>query len=182
MGEVARRDPKDAQAVTSPDASSTGEDRRKHLEFIQAVITRMATASSNTKSWLLPVVTAAYGYALTQRADSVAVLGLAAVAVFGLLDANYLRKEQEYRDLYNAAAGLGRAKQEKLTVPLFSMNPPKANGLLAKDSGWGHKLAQSWHCWVPGRSVWLSWSVAPFYGSLLVVGVAIYLRVELGEP
>lgn len=142
----------------------------------------MATASSNTKSWLLPVVTAAYGYALTQRADSVAVLGLAAVAVFGLLDANYLRKEQEYRELYNAAAGLGRAKQEMPTVPLFSMNPPKADCPLAKGSGWGHKLTQMWYCWIPGRSVWLSWSVTPFYGSLLVVGVAIYLRVQLGEP
>ena len=52
------------------------EDRRKHLDFIQSVVTRMSAASSNAKAWLLPVVTAAYGYALTQRADSVALLAV----------------------------------------------------------------------------------------------------------
>lgn len=33
------------------------EDRRQHLSFIQAVVTRMSQASSSSKSWLLPIVT-----------------------------------------------------------------------------------------------------------------------------
>ena len=52
------------------------EDTRKHLDFIQAIVTRMSAASSTAKAWLLPVVTAAYGYALTQNAESVALLGV----------------------------------------------------------------------------------------------------------
>lgn len=48
------------------------EDRRKHLDFIQAVVARMSAASSNSKAWLLPVVAATYGYALTKNAESVA--------------------------------------------------------------------------------------------------------------
>lgn len=161
--------------MNPPEGPSTDEDRRKHLEFIQAVITRMATASSNAKSWLLPVVTAAYGYALTQRADSVALLGIMAVLIFGFLDANYLRKEQEYRDLYKAAAGLGRTQR---TVPLFSMDTSDGCDLPKDDSARFRKITQLRRCWVPGLSVWSSWSVAPFYGLLLAAGIAIFLFVR----
>lgn len=162
-----------------PEEPSTEEDRRKHLEFIQAVITRMATASSNAKSWLLPVVTAAYGYAVTQRADSVAFLGIVAVLVFAFLDANYLRKEQEYRDLYKVAAGLSSSQQESRTVPLFSMDPPKPDNPPEKGSGWRQTLARARHCWIPGRGVWFSWSVAPFYGSLLAAGMLVCLLIYI---
>ena len=34
--------------------------------------------------------------------------------------------------------------------------------------------------WVPDSSVWKSWAITPFYGSLLVVGVLLLLRVCLG--
>src|SRR5215217_3011348 len=53
----------------------------------------MSTASTTTKSWLLPVITAAFGYALTKRADTVALLGVGAGVLFGFLDANYLKQE-----------------------------------------------------------------------------------------
>lgn len=162
-----------------PEEPSAEEDRRKHLEFIQAVITRMATASSNAKSWLLPVVTAAYGYAVTQRADSVAFLGIVAVLLFAFLDANYLRKEQEYRVLYRVAAGLKSSSQEQGTVPLFSMDPPNSGSPSEEGTGCRHKLARVRHCWIPGRCVWLSWSIAPFYGSLLGAGVLVCLLIYI---
>lgn len=83
-----------------PDA----EDRRKHLDFIQAVVTRMSAASSTTKGWLLPVVTATYGYAVVNREMSVALLGIAAVLLFAVIDANYLNQERAFRRLYDAVA------------------------------------------------------------------------------
>lgn len=49
----------------------------KHLEFIQAIVARMAQSSVQTKSLLLPVVVATYGYALTQKSVSVSLLGIA---------------------------------------------------------------------------------------------------------
>ena len=82
-----------------------GDDRRKHLDYIQAVVTPMSSASSSAKGWLLPVVTAAYGYALAKQQSPVALLGVAAVLLFGFLDANYLRQEKAYRRLYDAVAG-----------------------------------------------------------------------------
>ena len=93
-----------------------GEDKRKHLDFIQAIVTRMSAASTSAKSWLLPVVTATYGYGMTQNAWSVIMLGLGAVVLFMFLDAHYLGQEKAYRALYDAVA---RDKG----IPVFSLDP-----------------------------------------------------------
>jgi hypothetical protein len=31
---------------------------------------------------------------------------------------------------------------------------------------------------VPDHTVWSSWSVAPFYGALLLIGIVIFFRVR----
>lgn len=178
MGTAERGMQGDIGPVNRANGSAADEDRRKHLDFIQAVVTRMSAASSTAKSWLLPVVTATYGYALTQKADSIAALGIAAVIVFAFLDANYLRQEKAYRKLYDAVAGLGFRDERTRVVPLFSMDPSDADDPIVEDSTFWQKSAQIWHRWMPKWTVWCSWSVAPFYGSLLVVGVAIFLRVR----
>ena len=155
----------------SQDNSITAEDRRKHLDFIQATITRMSAASSTTKSWMLPVVTATYGYALTQDARSVALLGIAAVVLFAYLDANYLRQEKRFRRLYKAVA------EGSNKIVVFSLNPddvtPDWNGQSTEE--WA-KLVPRWiNRFVPGPTVWVSWSVGPFYLALIAVGVVIVL-------
>lgn len=178
MGEVERGVP-EGFGVTSNSASvPTEEDRRKHLDFIQAVVTRMSAASSSAKSWALPVVTATYGYALTKTADSIAVLGVAAVLIFALLDANYLRQEKAYRRLYDAVAGLGQPSGTVQAVPLFSMDPSHAGDPIGQASTLRARIIQVLRRWVPSWNIWCSWSVAPFYGSLLIVGIAIFLRVR----
>lgn len=55
------------------------EDRRKHLDYIQAVVTRQSAASSSAKGWLLPIVTATFGFALTQGSWPLTALGMVAV-------------------------------------------------------------------------------------------------------
>jgi hypothetical protein len=140
------------------------DDRRKHLDLIQAAVTRMASASSNAKSWLLPVVTATYGYALVKNAESVALLGIAAVIVFAMLDAQYLRQERAFRALYrDAVAG---------NVPLFELSPAR---YFNKPNG-DEEDTRSESCkW---RKVIWSWSLGGFYGPLGVVGAAV-LAVSL---
>jgi len=150
------------------------EDRRKHLDFIQAVVTRMSAASSAAKGWLLPVATLTYGYALTERAESVALLGIAAVVVFGWLDANYLNQERAFRQLYDAVA------QGTKTVPAFAMDPSLAaptTEATAPATGW-RVVGAAVRGWFPPWSVWLSWAIAPLYGSLLIVGAVIYVCVR----
>ena len=102
--DVAAEDP-DAQVRLSRSCSPycrrqanvSPEDRRQHLSFIQAVVTRMSQASSSAKTWLLPIVTLTYGYAVTKEQWWVAVMGMIAVTIFGVLDANYLKQERAFR-------------------------------------------------------------------------------------
>lgn len=145
------------------------EDARKHLDFIQAVITRMSAASSSAKAWLLPVVTAAYGYALVQRADSVALLGLAATLLFAYLDANYLRQEKRFRSLYKVvASGNYEVANFSLQVSELPLDvPTKEKGDWPSSTpGWVNRL-------LPGPNVWLSWSIAPIYLPVALAGGAI---------
>ena len=61
----------------------------------------MAGASSNSKTWLLPIATAAYGYAIANKSIMVTALGMIATFILALLDAGYLTNERRYRQLYN---------------------------------------------------------------------------------
>lgn len=180
--------------MTTDDRASRN-DMHKHLDFIQAVVTRMSAASISAKSWLLPVVTAAYGYGMTQNAWSVLALGLGAVLLFMFLDAHYLDREKAYRALYDAVA------REK-GVPLFSLDPRDVDR--CKKAAGGHRDITADEAeaeedagvgaadptkkgprfpvlaaWTPDASVWKSWAIAPFYGSLILVGVILLVRVAL---
>ncbi len=127
----------------------------------------MSAASATAKGWLLPVVTATYGYALTQDDGSVALLGIAAVGLFAMLDANYLRQEQAYRRLYDTVARGSRQ------VPTFTLDPSEAD---PTTTGPQRSKVLVWigH-WIPGWRVWRSWSIAPFYGGLVVIGLVIVI-------
>lgn len=151
------------EVSTGPD----GEDRRKHLDFIQAVITRMSAASSSAKGWLLPVVTATYGYALITDERSVAVLGILATLLFMFLDANYLRQERAYRRLYDTVARNTR------TIACFSLDPADAADMPTSAGRVPTRGRLILSRWFPGPAVWLSWSIAPFYGVLLLIGIVI---------
>lgn len=166
MGSTESRVLEGEQQVSGPDVFSE-EDRRKHLDFIQAVVTRMSAASSNVKGWLLPVVTATYGFALIQHSRGVTLLGLAAVVLFMFLDANYLRQERAYRRLYDTVAQGTRA------VPRFSLDPSEADDPIPASAGWRERVRTVVGRWVPAWSVWSSWSILPFYGALLLIGIHI---------
>ncbi|WP_406237538.1 HIT family protein [Nocardia sp. NBC_01009] len=141
-------------ALTRSHLNVSAEDRRQHLAFIQSVVARMSQASSTAKAWLLPIVTAAYGFAVTKDAPLTALLGVLAVLIFGVLDANYLKQERAFRTLYDRVARGG-------DIPAFSMNVSLA----------ATEATQS-NYWPDRRDLW-SWAVAPVYGPLLVAGVAI---------
>lgn len=77
------------------------DNGRKHLEFVQAVISRLSTASFLMKGWALTVSAALYGYGAARLTWQVALLGLLPPAAFWFLDAYFLRQERLYRHLYN---------------------------------------------------------------------------------
>ena len=139
------------------------EDQRKHLEFVQGSLNRMASASSAAKGWLLPVVTATYGYALTKNAVSVAVLGIAAVALFCFLDAHYLRQERAFRALHQAIVS-GSLQLYDLNISRYmnSSDNDKCDASAAAGCRW--------------RAVIRSWSIGGFYAPLLVAGAIVAAR------
>lgn len=125
----------------------------------------MAGASSTAKAWLLPVVTAAYGYALVERDFEIAILGIIAVLLFAFLDASYLRQERAFRALYQAAV--------KRKVSVYDMNSSRfygkpngdSNGLRATNCRWS-------------EIIW-SWSLAGFYLPIALLGMAVVLLTVL---
>lgn len=135
--------------------SPDGEDRRKHLEFVQTAIARMSSASGLAKGWALSVATVAYGYAGTQDAINAALVGLFAVALFGWIDAGYLKREREFRHLYDGVR-LDR-------VAVFDMH---ARGYCD-----GRRAAEvrdtTWSCVVR------SWTIVRFYGLMALAGVLV---------
>lgn len=157
------------------DEAHAAEDRRRHLDYLQAVITRMSSASSTTKGWLLPVITATYGYALTAGDEGVAMLGLMGVALFALMDANYLGQERAFRALYDRVARLKAGDP----VPAFAMNPAWAAPSDQADDGASTRKSlakRAWTAirdWFPDGAVWSSWAIAPFYGPLALLGVVL---------
>lgn len=138
---------------------SSAEDRRQHLEMIQAAVLRMSNASSTSKGWLLPVATAAYGYAVVQWSPGVAALGLLAVIIFATLDAHYLRLERAFRALFRRAADGLTAEFDMSPGPYFTAPAGNQADLRDESCGWG-------------KVVW-SWSIAGFYGAFAIAGVAI---------
>lgn len=127
------------------DTEHLTDDQRKHLDFIQAIIARLFSSSSTAKSWGFTVSMAAFGISATRTIPFVAMLGLIAIAFFGLLDSNYLREERLFRELYNDA--------RRGHIEVYSMN----------------KDTYADQC--PRHKVILSWSVAGFYGPLSLVGI-----------
>jgi hypothetical protein len=121
------------------------DDQRRHLDYIQAVITRLATSSSALKGWGLTVAVATFGLSTANTVPLMAILGLVTVLFFALLDSQHLRQERLFRELYEDAR-TGK-------VEIYSMD----------------KNAYRNRC--THGAVIRSWSVAGFYGPLGLVGV-----------
>jgi hypothetical protein len=108
-----------------PPPVPTPDQALKQLEWLQAIITRMANNSFLIKGWSTTVAAALLALSAKDSDRSFAFLAVYPAAVFWFLDANYLRLERIFR-----------AKYEKLAKPM-------GLGLSAKPTpgtGFGHAL------------------------------------------
>lgn len=82
------------------------KDKRKHLDYVQAIITRMNTNSFQLKNMTVVILTAMI--ALFAAVPKILLLFLAGfpLVVFWLLDAYYLQQERKFRAMYNDIVGL----------------------------------------------------------------------------
>lgn len=75
--------------------------RIKHLEMVQAVVSRMASNSFWLKGWSVTLLAAILALAAKDAQPCIALLAAVPVLVFWLLDAYFLRQERMYRKLYD---------------------------------------------------------------------------------
>ena len=82
------------------------EDKRKHLEFIQNIITRMNTNSFQIKNLTVTIVAALIAVYASTLKISFIFIGIAPTLIFWFLDTYYLQQERKFRGVYNDVAGV----------------------------------------------------------------------------
>ncbi|RKI42403.1 hypothetical protein D7V86_06160 [bacterium D16-51] len=96
------------------------ESKMKHLEFIQATITRMNQNSFQIKGWMITIVSALLAlYANSENVVYVLVAIVPAI-IFWFLDAYYLQQERKFRGVYNDVAGL-TSEDSRVEIRDFEM-------------------------------------------------------------
>jgi hypothetical protein len=121
--------------------------RLKHLEMIQAVVSRMASQCATLKNYCVTISVALAGFAITLQRPVVALLTLVPILSFAFLDARYVQLERRFRERFDAVTAEGWD-----TPPNFNMGK-KTDPVL------------------PYWSAFFSWSVAGFYLPLAIVAI-----------
>jgi hypothetical protein len=73
----------------------------KHLEFIQAVVTRMAGNSFQLKGWSVAIVAALFAFAAKESNPMFLPIAYYPVLVFWILDGYFLSQERMFHALYD---------------------------------------------------------------------------------
>ena len=119
----------------------------KHLEFIQAVISRMSTSSFLFKGWAITIAAALSAFGAVKDKTPLLIIAAISTLLFWGLDAYYLWLERRFIDLYRAVA-----KIEPDDID-FDMTPDKSHAF----SGWFCT------CW--------RWHLLFFYGTIIAIDV-----------
>lgn len=136
------------------------EEKLKHLEFIQNVITRMNTNSFQIKGWTITIVSATLALYAATKNECFVLIGIFPSLIFWFLDAYYLTQERKFRGLYNDVAGLS---EKPFDLKPFAMRPD----LYVKGK----------YCY---RNVFWSTTIWKVYLPiiLMLTGIFIYLKVN----
>lgn len=85
------------------------EAKLKHLDYIQAAISRMATNSFLFKGWAITIVAALSGFAAANTKVGLLVVALVSTALFWGLDGYYLWLERGFVKLHDHVAAQDEA-------------------------------------------------------------------------
>lgn len=132
-----------------------GEDKRKHLEFLQNVIARMNTNSFMIKGWAITLVSALFALAARDANPKYVLITYVVLPVFWIIDGFFLATERQYRALYNEV----RSRPE--TNIDFSMD--------------ASQYATGDNTWVSGIA---SKTLFPFYGVALLVTACVMFLIS----
>src|SRR5438309_1775864 len=121
------------------------EQKLKHLEMIQAVVSRLAGNSFSIKGWSITLVSALFALAAKDANVRYAALALLPALCFWGLDAYYLRQERLYRKLYEAVR-TAPAQSDPPTLPdSFSM---KTTPFISQVGSWARTVVSKTIFWL----------------------------------
>lgn len=129
---------------------------QSYLTILQSVITRMATNSSNSKTWCVSLVSAIVVIVADKGKPSYVWISIVPIVLFFLLDAYYLSLERAFRDIYNKFirkihSSTATVDDVFLITPRFGLRTTSLSILMA-----GSSIA-----------IW------PFYGLLIIMLVIV---------
>jgi len=127
----------------------------KHLEFIQNVITRMNSNSFLVKGWAITLVSALFALAAKDSNMNYVLISYIIIPVFWVLDGFYISRERQYRDLYTIVA----SKEESMID--FSMNATS--------------FSEGNRTWMAGI---FSKTLIPFYGITIVATLVVMFFIK----
>lgn len=104
------------------------EQTVRHLELIQAVITRLAQNSFAYKGWAITIAAAIFALAANEARPQYLLVALLPAVTFWGLDAYYLRQERLFRKLYE---GVRMMTSEEWKGNPFSMDTSPYNSQVA---------------------------------------------------
>lgn len=96
------------------------EDKIKHLEFIQNIITRMNSNSFQIKEWSIAIITGILAIYISTQNYYFLLAGIIPTVLFWFLDTYYLTQERKFRGLYNDVAGVSENPKD---IKPFAMRP-----------------------------------------------------------
>ena len=138
------------------------EAKLKHLELIQGVVNRLASASFRMKGWSVVLVSALLVLGAQVGSVELGIVALVPVLVFWGLDGYFLSQESLFRKLFNAVR---KRKEEDID---FSMS---VQGLRSEGRFW----TGDWLSAVRSRTLW------PFYVMLALLALASVFIQPLGS-
>jgi hypothetical protein len=131
------------------------QERIKHMEIIQAVVSRLANEAALIRGWALTVSAVFFGFAARTLSWRIAAVGMLPVLAFWGLNAYYLRSERQYRSLFD------RVRKMDPQVEPFSMGAR------------GEQVPSWWN------TAW-SRTLGLFYGPIAIVGVVMVIAGASG--
>jgi hypothetical protein len=143
----------------APSYESFDANRIKHMEMIQAVVSRLAGNSSLVKGWALTLTGALLGFAVDRSSSGLAAAALVPIVFFWGLDAYYLRAERLFRELYNEV----RKATAQTADPFY---------MAATSSDFTARVSEEVKSWP--RTL-IRTTLVVFYGLLAVVSVVLIL-------
>jgi hypothetical protein len=96
------------------------QEKIKHIEMVQSIVTRMGSNSFLIKGWSTTVASGLFALAANNSNSRFAIVAILPSLVFWGLDAYYLRQERLFRKLYDDLCLESEEGQRK--VELFSMS------------------------------------------------------------